>query len=224
MTLAELLRRCSCVLFDFDGPICAVFSGVTDRDVSKRLTTLIDPPLPPDLAAGKDPFGILGYAASMDFAVARRVERQLTELEVRAVRVARPTESTPELMRALVASGRTVGVVSNNSAVAVDAYLTAHDMRALVSGIYARTPTNFTQLKPDPHLLYVAMEDLASSADSCVFIGDSVSDIQAAHEARVSSIAFANRPEKIDRFRLHAPDVIVTHVNEIQAALTDPSQ
>ncbi|WP_405161905.1 HAD hydrolase-like protein [Nocardia sp. NBC_01499] len=219
MNLTELLHDRSCVLFDFDGPICAVFSEVTDRSVSKELAALIDSPIPDDLASAKDPFGLLSYAAAYDAATARTVEHRLTELEIAAVRVARPTEATPALMRALIANGRTIGVVSNNSTTAIDTYLNAHGLRELVAGIYGRTPENLTLLKPDPYLLYAATNDLNAHAGACIFIGDSVSDIEAGHTAHIPVIAFANRPEKVARFRAHSPAALVTSMAEIRTAL-----
>ncbi|WP_428981445.1 HAD family hydrolase [Nocardia brasiliensis] len=68
-----------------------------------------------------------------------------------------------------------------------------------------RTPTTPTRLKPDPHLLCSAMNDLNARGDISVFIGYSVSDIEAAHAAQIPVVAFANRPEKVARSRAHAP-------------------
>ncbi|WP_432279292.1 HAD family hydrolase [Nocardia brasiliensis] len=133
--------------------------------------------------------------------------------------MARPTESTPELIQALVGANRTVGIVSNNSTVAADASLKGQGVCNLISSIYARTPSNFTQLKPDPHLIFDAMNDLSRLPNECVFVGDSVSDIQAGRTANVPTIALANRSEKISRFRIQDPDAIVTRVSEILAAL-----
>ncbi len=78
MNLTELLHDRSCMLLDFDGPICTVFSEITDREVSNELAALMGSPPQLDLSATKDPFQILSYAASLDAEIAQRVEHRNT--------------------------------------------------------------------------------------------------------------------------------------------------
>ncbi|MFQ6230489.1 HAD family hydrolase [Nocardia sp. NPDC002869] len=220
ITLTRLLDERSCVLFDFDGPICAVFSGIPDRDVAVALGPYVGSPLPPDVSNSRDPFDVLRYASTLGPEAGAAVEHRLTELELEAVKYAKPTGPTEPLIRELTNSGRTVAVVSNNSVPAVDAYLSAHGLRDYVTGIFSRTPANFTQLKPDPHLLNWALSELDVSPASATFIGDSVSDIDAAHAARVAAIAYANRPQKIERFRALKPAALITDMAELIGALS----
>ncbi|WP_280446332.1 HAD family hydrolase [Nocardia brasiliensis] len=217
--MAELLRESSCILLDFDGPICAVFAGVTDRAVSQELATFIDSSIPAAIAAARDPFEVLRYAASRNLVQASSIEHRFTELELNAVKSAKPTEHTPALIRDLHASGWTLAVVSNNSVAAINAYLSAHGLRSSIAGVYGRTPDNYTRLKPSPHLLHEATVQLHVIPENCVFVGDSLSDIEAGKAARIPVVALANKPEKADRFRPHSPDALITSMAEIRSAL-----
>lgn len=219
MSLTELLRDRSCLLLDFDGPICAVFAGVTDRAVSQELATLLDASARADIEAAHDPFEVLRYAASRNLVQASSIERRFTELELNAVKSAKPTEHTPALIHDLRAGGWTIAVVSNNSVVAIDAYLSAHGLRSSIAGVYGRTPDNYTHLKPSPHLLNVATRELHAISDNCVFVGDSLSDIEAGRAARIPVIALANKPGKADRFRPYSPDALIANMAEVRNAL-----
>ena len=44
---ARLIRSANCVLLDFDGPVCSVFSGIPAPDVARRLRAELTGPLPP---------------------------------------------------------------------------------------------------------------------------------------------------------------------------------
>lgn len=223
--LDGLVSECRYLLLDFDGPITAVFSGISNRFAAKVLATVIDSPMPVEVATTDDPFDVLQFAASLDPGTAATVENWFTEIEVEAVRTSRPTPYTAEMIQTVWNLLDGLGVVSNNSVDGVDAYLTAHDLRQYVGGrrrgIYARTSANVSLLKPSPYLLHQAMDDLGATPDECLFVGDSVTDIQAAAAAGVPVVAFANRPEKIERLTEHSPAAVVTSMNELYSAFLE---
>ncbi len=217
ITPTDLLQSRKHVLLDFDGPVCAVFGGLGDRTVADRLRALLHTELPADVATAKDPFDVLRYAAGLDNETLETVHREFQRLEMLAVADAPPAPCSDQALKALVSSGHTVTIVSNNSARAVGAYLTAHSLRCYVQGISSRTQSNPALLKPHPYLLDQAMIDLKTSPDHCVMIGDSVSDIHAAKQANTAIIALANKPGKRERFEQHGPDVIIDHMGELLA-------
>lgn len=65
-------------------------------------------------------------------------------------------------------------------------------------------------MKPNPHLLTVALREAAASPSEVVLIGDSTTDIEAAHAAGTVSIAYANR----SRFEPLHPTAIVTAMSD----------
>lgn len=63
------------------------------------------------------------------------------------------------------------------------------------------------------------MQTAQTTPDQCVMIGDSATDIEAAHAARVAAIAYANKPGKRTRFAVYRPAAIIDHMCELAAIL-----
>ncbi|WP_067670349.1 HAD family hydrolase [Nocardia miyunensis] len=208
-----------CLLLDFDGPVCAVFSDLTDRAAVAELVAELPAPLPDELRTTRDPFFVLQYAATTyDYSTTARLERCFTEFELAAARKARPTPHADEVIRYTAMNSRIIAIVSNNSVTAIDAYLTQHGLRPFVSGIFGRTATNLTKLKPSPFLLEEAVDQLAVLSSDCVFVGDSITDLQAAHAAHVPVVAFANKPGKADDFTRYQPAAVIRSMAELLPA------
>jgi phosphoglycolate phosphatase len=96
-------------------------------------------------------------------------------------------------------SGHKLGVVSNNSAQAVHEYLVLHRLDGYVSAISARTSSDPSLMKPSPYLLTQALSDLDIPPADALFVGDSVTDVEASIAARVRCIGYANKPGKAER-------------------------
>jgi HAD superfamily hydrolase (TIGR01509 family) len=152
-----------------------------------------------------------------DAAAAHRI---LTALEIEAVKSARPTPAADDLISTIRSSGRTLTVVSNNSADAIARYCLDHDLGYRITHIVGRDPDT-TLMKPDPHLINVALAALRATPAEAVFIGDSPSDITAGHLARVPVIGYANKPGKGARLAESAADAVTGGLLHISAALTD---
>lgn len=210
--LAAVLARTSAVLLDFDGPICSVFSAFSPAAVAEELRArlkLVDAP------ATSEPFEILSYVARSEPIEAVRAETELARLETRAVADATPTPAAAAVLRHFNESGRPVVVVSNNSAVSVRAYLDQHDLARYVTGVSSRTEPDPNLLKPHPHLLRRAAEILGLHIRDCAMVGDSSTDIDAAHAAGAPLIAYANKPGKRERFERLGPDAIIDDMAEL---------
>ncbi|KDN19459.1 HAD family hydrolase [Amycolatopsis rifamycinica] len=215
MRSADILAQARALLLDFDGPVCSIFAGIPASVVADQLKqVLIDgghTEMPESVAASADPFDVLRYADALGENEARYVEAAFTAHEVEAVLSAAPTEGAHDLIRAWRASSRPVAIVSNNSAPAINAYLDLYGLRASIDIVSARTKPDTALLKPSPYLLCQTIAALEVAPADCVFIGDSLSDIEAAHAADVRSIGFANKPGKSAKFAV-ADAVIETVV------------
>lgn len=217
--LGALLTERRHILLDFDGPVCAVFSGLSDHVAADRLRAIVGADVPAEVSHARDPFTVVRYAATLDPATAARVEHEFQLQELEAVRTAQPTPGAAEAIHALRRSGHSVIIVSNNSTRAVRTYLDSHGLSHSVEGVSARTNADVAHLKPEPFLLHQAMKQHHASPDQCVMIGDSATDIEAANTAGVASIAYANKPSKRDRFTPLRPAAIIDHMREISAIL-----
>lgn len=216
--LYAALRR-EYLLLDFDGPICAVFSSLSSRNAAEELASKISMPLPTTIANTHDPFEILRYSARHGNDWAQFANHAFTAIEIRAVHCATPNFAGHAVIRQASRAGKKIAVVSNNSTECIDQYMRLYGLHRHICGIYARTSSDIDKLKPNPHLLQQAITGMDTSPKECVFLGDSLADIQAGHAIFVPVVAFANHPKKIPRFLPHHPTAIVTSMNEVKHAL-----
>jgi HAD superfamily hydrolase (TIGR01549 family) len=194
--LDAIVSRTRHLLLDFDGPICSVFAGLPAHIIASRLRKLFGDhtQLPADIARTPDPIEVFTYAATISTDLAARVETEMTDQELAAVATAAPTPYVHDVVTACQNSGRSVSIVSNNSARAVHGYLARHGLDDRITLVVARTSHDPALLKPSPHLITQAVEALDAEPGACTLVGDSVTDVQGARLAGVHSIGYANKP------------------------------
>jgi HAD superfamily hydrolase (TIGR01662 family) len=225
--LAELLAGTHCLLLDFDGPICAIFAGRPARTVVLGLLDVLaadGTPIPEAVANAKDPFDVLRHAGTISTELAQRVEAQLRANEIEAARSATPTPHTMEIITAWRDTGRPVAVVSNNSAAAVENYLSDHGIN--VEHVAARTSADPALLKPSPHLITQAIGALNAEPAVCALVGDSLTDMTAARLAGVHSVGYANKPGKHRTLSDAGAEIVIDEMQTLAqaVALTSLSQ
>jgi phosphoglycolate phosphatase len=226
--LDTIVSRTRHLLLDFDGPICSIYAGLPAVTVADRLRKLFGDhaQLPDEIARSADPLEVFAYAATISEELAARVEAEMTAQELAAVATAAPTPYVHEVVTACHNSGRSVAVVSNNSAAAVHTYLARHGLDDRISLVVARTDHDPAFLKPSPHLITQAVRALNAEPGECTLVGDSVTDIQAAHLASVHSIGYANQPGKRQRLTGARADAIIDSLADLalrlRARVADP--
>jgi len=221
-TLARVLAGAQHILLDFDGPVCAVFGGTSDRAVADELRALLADrlgELPADVADSPDPFEILRHAATLGPQITAETEHAFADLEREAVTSATETPGAREAITALHHAGRTITITSNNGVRAILAYLNTSGLAPLIDGVIGRADPSPALLKPDPHLVLQAVRARRAQPAECALIGDSETDVRAAQAARVAAIAYANKPGKYDQLTATSPDAIITAMHEITAAI-----
>lgn len=90
-----------------------------------------------------------------------------------------------------------MGIVSSNQQATVEFVLTHHGLADQFAVAYGRPPAlaDVRRRKPHPHFLERALGDLG--VEHALYVGDSVSDVHAAHRAGLDS-AFVRRPHRAD--------------------------
>ena len=73
----------------------------------------------------------------------------------------------------------------------------------------------YQQSKPEPDGILYAGKKLKRGHDSCIYIGDSVSDVQAAKEAGVFAVAFLSDPSIRAEIEAEQPNLIITDMREL---------
>lgn len=199
---ATLLRRASCLLWDFDGPLCRLFAGRPAPGIAAAFRELLaeeglDAALL-GLAETTDPQAIL--RARLPAEVTRRLEESMAEEEEEAAATAEPTPGAGEFARLMAERGRTLAITTNNAPRAVAAYLKAYDLDGVFGHrIFGRSPDDPRLMKPHPDCLLRAMESLSAVPGDCLMIGDSPADAHAAAAAGVPFLGYARNAGRVAR-------------------------
>ncbi len=209
------------VLLDFDGPICALFSGVSAAVVAAELTRKAYEiePIKSSAAGVFDPIQVLRDAAA-EFKNKESIialDQFLSGLECTAADLGNETSGSIGLIEELQTAAVPLAVVSNNSALAVRKFLMGRIGTAPV--IVGRETGCPEKMKPSPFALLKAASELGVPIGSCVMIGDSVSDIDAARRAGCFSIGFVNSSSKHKVLEDAGADMLVPNIAELRIVL-----
>lgn len=223
MTRDELQRfqACRWILLDFDGPVCSAFAGYPAPEVAEELrerARRVGVRWPASLAAERDPMEVLRklYDVAPEFHA--EAEAALTSAETRSVLTADPTPGAVGFLRACQDSGRPLAIVSNNSSEAVQVFLEKQSLGSYVKEVVGRSKESPNLMKPAPHALHIAMRELSAVPKNCALVGDSSTDIEAAHAAGVIAVGYANRQGKTEEFQRLRAEVVVEHMSELASA------
>jgi HAD superfamily hydrolase (TIGR01509 family) len=220
--LAHILNDVSALVIDFDGPVCSVFSGLPAPTVAAQIRLLLTEAvgsLPDDVAAEDDPLELLRQSATYGPGVLSTAEATLNAAELRAVVTAAPTPFARETLIACKSRGIAVGIASNNSAPAIDAYLGQHGLAWYVASVNGRPAGNPALMKPNPFVITSAVAQLGTERSRCVLIGDTTTDVAAARAAGVRCIGYANRPGKYDALVEAGADAVTVTMSDVAAVL-----
>ncbi|MFJ7948213.1 HAD family hydrolase [Streptomyces sp. NPDC096354] len=201
--LSALFASAKYVLFDFDGPVCDLFSGHTAKRVAEALAGElglrgVDPAGVSEPVGERDPLAVLQAVARLyaDPDLVGYLERRLTAEEVIATESAEATPGAELLIHTLRDEGYVLAVTTNNSATAVNRYLAGRGMADCFGRhVHGRVPDP-ALLKPHPHCLRRALESTGSAAADALMIGDSRADREAAQTLGIPFIGYAKNHRK----------------------------
>lgn len=213
-----LLRRVRTVLLDFDGPVCSIFAGYPAPTVAEELAATAAAaghPVPEEYLRNQDPLDVFRFAGTVSPELTTVIEGKLTAAESKAAETAEATAGAGAFLAACLATGRTVAIVSNNSAGAVAKFLGRTRWYDYVRTIEGREPNDPALMKPHPHVLLRTMRDLGAPAESAVIVGDSITDVEAGLAADVWTVGYANKPGKDEAMRDAGADVVLDSMAEL---------
>lgn len=220
--LTDVISATRSIFFDFDGPICEVFSGIPPSEVARSLVCVMrgfDAALSEKME-GMDFMDALRMSPQGGETALRAVEDLLIEAEIAAVEAAvPPSPGSIACLEAARESGHAVAIVSNNSAKCVKRFLENHNLTSLVQEIAGRPTYQPHRMKPSPHLLQKTASRLGITPQVCTLVGDSVTDIEAAISAGAMSIGYANRAGKEFSLTEAGADVVIDSMDALADAL-----
>lgn len=208
----HMLAGVSCLIFDFDGPLCDVFSGLSAPTVARRLEELAGQKFDTE-----DPLVVAQRCRlTASSAVADLVEDALIAHEVHAIETAHANDAGVSMMLAGRSAGYTVAVVSNNSADAVNRFLVLRGLQGVVQAVVGRQYRRPDLMKPNPWPLRHALNVLHVAPTAAILVGDSVTDVEANHAAGMRCIALANKPGKRDAFVQTSADYVIDNMADMR--------
>jgi beta-phosphoglucomutase-like phosphatase (HAD superfamily) len=229
----QLLRQhvegVKAVLFDFDGPLCPLFKEVPAHRIAEKMKRRLGRKWRRGpLGRYTDTHALLRDAEKAGIGRRRlaKMEAVLTKGEVRAAALAPLTEGARDLIEQLHGEGMPMAVTTNNSVVAVEAFLRKENLEdCFVDRIFGRDSRQpMSKMKPDPSCLDRALVALGLESENdrgnCLMIGDSRNDVEAAREARVRFLGFVprfteeGRRERKERELRDARAVLLVHAME----------
>lgn len=220
----RLITGATCVLFDFDGPICGLFASHRAHHIADRLIAWLaerDLDVPLDESERQDPHAVLRLIGSThpDERLVNELEQALTDEELRAVDSAAPTPHVDDLIREWSLRGVALAITTNNSPAAASRYVARRGLAPCFDRhIYGRT-TDLDLLKPDPDCLNRALDALGADPAGTLMIGDTPSDLLAARNAGVSFLGYARDAGRAGRLRGAGAEAVVESLEGILGVL-----
>ena len=142
-------------------------------------------------------------------------EDALTRAGVHAVDSAQITAGVTDLIDQVTGRCQLWAEVSNNSTESITRFCTGKDFARAPHLTVGRAKGQPHLMKPNLFALSQALEILATPAQEAVFIGDSVSDVQAGRAVGIPTVGYANKPAKPSLLETAMADVIITEIDDL---------
>ncbi|QWF83164.1 HAD family hydrolase [Amycolatopsis sp. CA-230715] len=192
MRAEELLTERDHVLVALDGPVAELPNA---NSVASRLRVLVaEGPLPRKVARTEDPFVVLAYAATIGPTTERAVYAQLCRLEAEVASLARPVPGVLDAFSRLASAGTHLTVVSSLAVETVRAFLVLNGLAEHVRHLAGRTGSDPAKLPPVSDLITAAIHADAVPVESCMFVGSTRADLDAARAAGVGTVRYRPSP------------------------------
>ncbi len=126
----------------------------------------------------------------------------------------KPIEGLPQIIKQLDTEGYELLIISSNSATNIQKFLEAHNLRQYFTSIYGNVGlfSKVQAIKKVMKKQHIALND-------CVYIGDEIRDIDAAHKVGIKVIATTRGLNGEQILRESNPDFLAKNAKEILAAI-----
>lgn len=210
-----MVQSARVVLVDFDGPVARLFPGDRWLEVSAQVRRVAAKRGGHRVAEalGDEPdhvqcLRIVGQHAPE---LLDELGALVRDLEVQAAQEAQPHPDAVEFLQANLDRGATVAIVTNNDPAVVPLVLGSGSLARRLS-VYGRSGARVDDLKPAPDLILRALADAQAGHDDAVFLGDSVTDVQAGQAAGVRVVGVAEDADRREALLAAGADSAVPHL------------
>lgn len=125
--------------------------------------------------------------------------------------------NTEIVLRELKKQGYTIGIVSSRLTESCEMWLKEFKIYDLFDLVLGRD--QFISPKPAPDGLLKACELLNCGHDSCIYVGDNASDVEAAKRAGMYAVAYISNKEKLAKIREAGPNYVIMSLSELMPEL-----
>lgn len=226
--LVQVVSQIRYLMLDFDGPVCKIFAGYPAATIAEDLRRLYrhyHSSLPTDMASTDDPLHILRLSAYHNGKeLTQTISTTLRRAEMVAIEVAEPTPGALQVLQAARLTGRHIAIVSNNSRAAITAYLGRHNLATYIDAVVGRhDDLDPRLLKPSGYLMECAITNANTPRRSIAMVGDSITDIMAAQATSITSIGYANKPNKHEALTNAGANIVIESMKALAEALNTTS-
>jgi phosphoglycolate phosphatase-like HAD superfamily hydrolase len=225
-TMRALMKNTTSVIFDFDGPICGLFSDTSASLVANFLKEVLlsHNCLYKEVLTEDDPMVIFRKSLFLWDQGKREVFLELLNVlkywECNAAETAKPTKNFFAFYSYLEEHGMKTAIATNNCNQAVETYFNRYTHTPqLLENTFGRVGYNPHDLKPNPLFLKQAMNRLKVSSDECLMIGDSVTDFEAAKQVGIRFIGHTTTYMKADLLLEAGAEVVISDYDQLLKAL-----
>jgi HAD superfamily hydrolase (TIGR01549 family) len=153
-----------------------------------------------------------------DFSIVQdSIFRLLDDFEFEGLSQSRPHAGSVSILRKIKHSEILTGIVTNSGRAPVDSILTEFGFSPYLSTVITRN--EMEKLKPHPHGLIRAMKELDVSPSKCLYVGDSVIDIEAARLAQMKCAAVSTGTFQYEALVKLGPDLAFRTLEELERAV-----
>ncbi|MFJ4851163.1 HAD family hydrolase [Streptomyces sp. NPDC088733] len=211
------------VLFDFDGPLCRLFAGHPAYKVADVLKERMRQygPLTAVVESCDDPHALLvmvaGKPTEYAAGLSDELDATLAKEEVVAAGSAVITPGVDTLVKSLHERGTRLGVVTNNSEESARLFLLGAGLLDAFDGPIIGRPRDALLMKPHGYMLRSALDELGTSSERCLFVGDSWRDVHAARSAEIPFVGYARDRRKSDELASAGAATLISHMADMES-------
>jgi HAD superfamily hydrolase (TIGR01509 family) len=145
--------------------------------------------------------------------VKKRIYEKVETIESKAAEQAELMPGAIGVLNELRQMQKKIVIVTNNGRIGTDRTLEKLNLLGILDGVVTRDDVD--ELKPDPGIVFKALNLAGAKADEAILVGDAIIDIKAGKASSVRSVAVPTGPFPATRLLQEEPDFIVSSLSEV---------
>jgi phosphoglycolate phosphatase len=145
--------------------------------------------------------------------IKKRIYEKVERIESEAAERAELMPGAMEALNSLRQMKKRIVIVTNNGRLGADRTLERLNLLGILDAVVTRDDVD--ELKPDPGIVFKALDLAGAKADEAILVGDAIIDMKAAKAASVRCVAIPTGPYPATRLLQEEPDFIVSSLLDV---------